>query len=43
MPKTRRKRHSGWIDFAAVKRQVPMEQVLEHYGHLAEALGLVSR
>ena len=36
MPKTRRKRSSGWIDFAAVKRQVSMEQALEHYGHLAE-------
>ncbi len=36
MPKTRRKRRSGWIDFAAIKRQVSMEQALEHYGHLAE-------
>ncbi len=36
MPKTRRKRRSGWIDFAAVKRQVTMKQVLEHYGLLAE-------
>ncbi|MCH7667446.1 MAG: hypothetical protein IH936_16155 [Acidobacteria bacterium] len=34
MTKTRRKRRSGWIDFAAVKQQVSIEQVLEHYGLL---------
>jgi DNA primase len=36
MPKVGRKKKSGWIDFAAVKRQVSIEQVLEHYDHLAE-------
>ena len=36
MPKKDRKKKSGWIDFAVVKRQVSIEQVLEHYGHLAE-------
>ena len=34
MTKTSRKRRSGWIDFAAVKQQVSIEQVLEHYGLL---------
>ncbi len=35
MPKKSRKRGAGWVDFAAVKRQVTLEQVLEHYGLLA--------
>ena len=36
MPKKRRGRDNQWVDFAAIKEQVSIEQVLQHHGLLEQ-------